>query len=235
MRTLLECLLLAAAAGACGEGAEGSCPGGCPACWTCVGGLCISSGDCDGGTDGDGTEEADEEADADAEEEGDGREDGEGDADSEEEDGDGGPICGTWPGGACGAGLACDIAECWPGAPGVCVEAPSACDETWGPVCGCDGITYFNACARLSAGVALDQDGECASPTPGAPLCTPSGTAWYSDERAPICDATCAGCRAECREIGTLDEGWYAVCGGAADGGCGWPLPDHLIAWAACG
>lgn len=44
---------------------------------------------------------------------------------------------------------------------GVCVERPEICIDSYGLVCGCDGVTYSNDCYRLIAGVAKDHDGPC--------------------------------------------------------------------------
>ena len=56
----------------------------------------------------------------------------------------------------------CDIADL----PGVCVARPEVCAEIYQPVCGCDGQTYGNDCARLQAGVALQSSGTCLNPCP---------------------------------------------------------------------
>ena len=46
-----------------------------------------------------------------------------------------------------------------------CVRTPPAepmvCTMDWRPVCGCDGITYPNACGARAAGVPEFRDGEC--------------------------------------------------------------------------
>ena len=44
---------------------------------------------------------------------------------------------------------------------GLCVATPELCDKTWKPVCGCNGETYPNDCARIKAMIAKDYDGEC--------------------------------------------------------------------------
>lgn len=49
----------------------------------------------------------------------------------------------------------------WADAPGVCRPRPDACITLHDPVCGCDGVTYSNACAAASAGVSVQHDGEC--------------------------------------------------------------------------
>ncbi|NJK90231.1 MAG: hypothetical protein HC923_13165 [Myxococcales bacterium] len=38
---------------------------------------------------------------------------------------------------------------------------PSACDDNYQPVCGCDGGTYGNACEAERQGVSVRSNGEC--------------------------------------------------------------------------
>lgn len=49
----------------------------------------------------------------------------------------------------------------WADAPGVCRPRPEACITLFDPVCGCDGVTYSNACAAASAGASVQHDGPC--------------------------------------------------------------------------
>jgi hypothetical protein len=51
---------------------------------------------------------------------------------------------------------------------GECKAIPDVCPELYAPVCGCDGVSYQNACAANGAGVSVATEGEC-----GSTLCGP--------------------------------------------------------------
>ncbi|MBN1769646.1 MAG: hypothetical protein JXB32_00160 [Deltaproteobacteria bacterium] len=149
-----------------------------------------------------------------------------------------GSLCGGLAGFRCPDGEACDIHGCWPDASGTCVPAHGSCDTRYDPVCGCDGTTYGNDCARLLAGAALDHAGACETAPTCVPECRPAadgGSNWVDPcTGALLCEAACIGCTAECQAVGSYSEGWYAVCSGSAGGGCRSTGSSNLIEWADC-
>lgn len=76
-----------------------------------------------------------------------------------------GEACGSRGLPECAEGSFCDFppgANCGRAdAPGRCAPKPELCTFEFNPVCGCDGVTYGNACAAEAAGVSVELAGEC--------------------------------------------------------------------------
>jgi hypothetical protein len=74
------------------------------------------------------------------------------------------PVCGGVARLQCPATHFCDYADgtCQVAdATGTCVPRPEMCTMDYTPVCGCDGVTYGNACGAHAQGVDVATAGEC--------------------------------------------------------------------------
>jgi hypothetical protein len=135
----------------------------------------------------------------------------------------------------CSAKELCARATCGDVA-GSCELAPLLCDEDARPVCGCDGITYWNDCLRRAAGVTSMIPGECGynarkcgrgghGPAPGSDMGCSDGTYCArllpNDGPPDFCSddapGTCWALPAVCPEHGGPDR-WLAC--GTAKGAC---------------
>jgi hypothetical protein len=102
---------------------------------------------------------------------------------------------------------------------GVCERRPATCPDDGAPVCGCDGITYWNDCLRRQVGVAAATQGAC-----------PPGVAAACG--GPM-NAPCANPKASCARL--LPPG---PCPPDVKGAC-WIMPATCApappAWIPCG
>lgn len=113
-------------------------------------------------------------------------------------------VCGGLTGASCPDGQYCSYPpEALCGASdqtGTCAVQPDACTLQFDPVCGCDGLTYGNACAAASFGVSIASEGEC----PPRPECT-------TDADCPIPSCECVdedgdgSCDNECPLLECID------------------------------
>lgn len=72
----------------------------------------------------------------------------------------------------CAPGEYCDLGPLCGGAGGPsCIPRPTGCDDIFAPVCGCDRMTYSNACEAAAVGMTVEHIGECEGPPTAARSC----------------------------------------------------------------
>ncbi len=93
---------------------------------------------------------------------------------------------------------------------GRCSQQPAFCDGESRPECGCDGVTYWNACLRRQAGVGFRDRGPCVDPIP-------------CDTTSP-CDAGVCGRIVAPNQCGLVPAGACFVLPDTCEGF----MPDHF-------
>jgi len=135
----------------------------------------------------------------------------------------------------CTATSFCARAECGDVA-GTCAARPVVCEEAPQPVCGCDGITYWNDCLRRAAGITARAPRECEPGVGPAQTCGGPGDRGPgpgpSTERCPP-GTFCA------RLLPPSPPGAPPICPPAVPGTC-WALPAVCPPfdpnrWTRCG
>lgn len=113
-------------------------------------------------------------------------------------------------------------------AKGECEDRPTQCSNDPEPVCGCDGVNYWNDCLREQSGVASSRSGECGN---DRAICR---------EGPPGPSVKCPNDRAVCGRL-LENKTQCGGSGGVVPAGACWVLPascptlsaDKL--WAECG
>ncbi len=127
-----------------------------------------------------------------------------------------GPVCGGIAGIPCeDAAAFCKLPEGTCNASdmlGICTPIPGVCPGQWDPVCGCDGVTYGNACEANAAGVSVDHRGPCARMCGGLGPVAPCDAGIFCKYPDGVCgdgifQGVCTPIPDACPDI------WAPVCG----------------------
>jgi hypothetical protein len=131
----------------------------------------------------------------------------------------------------CRAEQFCSFMQCGD-VTGICEERPDVCSDDSTPVCGCDGITYWNDCLRRAAGIQAATPDECIHDGNARKCDQASGSGEPSDHCPP--DTFCA------RLLPPPPQGEPFSCPPEVFGKC-WALPvvcpeqGGSDRWLSCG
>ena len=125
--------------------------------------------------------------------------------------GGGGPVCHWKINDPCGAGMFCQADGC---GDGTCQPVGTTEDQTRQPVCGCDGVTYWNASVAAKHGMPAQSLGEC------SPAKTCGG---FANQQCP------AGASCNYRQADKTG------CGIADGSGTCWTVPSVCVPMAGIG
>jgi hypothetical protein len=134
-----------------------------------------------------------------------------------------GAQCGGFGGGGCAADEWCDFGRNDCGGSdgsGTCKSRPIACDDSFDPVCGCDGVVHSNECDAQAVGVDVSAVGSC-----------PAEPGFFNCGQRQ-CDLSTQYCQRSGSDIGGEPDGFACI---ELPGTCGVTPNCDCLAEEPCG